>query len=44
MTLVCANKREDSQGARSDLFERRRKLMDEWSEYLAGRGDDPALG
>ncbi|MDE2981899.1 MAG: tyrosine-type recombinase/integrase [Gemmatimonadota bacterium] len=25
--------------ARSDLFERRRVLMEQWSEYLAGRGD-----
>ena len=24
--------------ARSDLFERRRRLMDEWSGYLAGEG------
>ena len=24
--------------ARSDLFERRRRLMDDWSEYLAGEG------
>ena len=24
--------------ARSDLFERRRKLMAEWADYLAGRG------
>ena len=23
--------------ARSDLFERRRRLMDDWSEYLDGR-------
>ena len=28
--------------ARSDLFERRRLLMDDWSRYLAqGSGDDP---
>ena len=27
--------------ARSDLFERRRVLMDDWARYLAqGRGDD----
>ena len=27
--------------ARSDLFERRRTLMDEWARYLAqGRGED----
>ncbi|MDE0257822.1 MAG: site-specific integrase, partial [Gammaproteobacteria bacterium] len=24
--------------ARSDLFERRRVLMEQWAEYLAGRG------
>jgi len=24
--------------ARSDLFERRRDLMERWAEYLAGRG------
>ena len=24
--------------ARSDLFERRRKLMAEWADYLVGRG------
>ena len=24
--------------ARSDLFERRRRLMDDWAEYLAGKG------
>ena len=29
--------------ARSDLFERRRLLMDDWAEYLAGerRPEDP---
>ena len=26
--------------ARSDLFERRRRLMDDWAEYLAGRPED----
>jgi len=26
--------------ARSDLFERRRLLMDDWAEYLAGRPED----
>ena len=28
--------------ARSDLFERRRRLMDDWADYLAGgsRGSD----
>ena len=25
--------------ARSDLFERRRRLMDDWASYLAGRDD-----
>ena len=29
--------------ARSDLFERRRVLMDDWAGYLAqGTGEDPA--
>ena len=32
---VVANQTEAAY-ARSDLFERRRRLMDEWSEYLAG--------
>ena len=28
--------------ARSDLFECRRRLMDDWARYLAeGTGDDP---
>ena len=27
--------------ARSDLFERRRLLMDDWAAYLDGRADDP---
>ena len=27
--------------ARSDLFERRRLLMDDWAAYLDGRPDDP---
>ena len=26
--------------ARSDLYERRRVLMEQWAEYLAGRGAD----
>ena len=26
--------------ARSDLFERRRRLMDDWADYLAGRTRD----
>ena len=31
--------------ARSDLFERRRRLMDDWSSYLGGihRPDNPPL-
>ena len=30
--------------ARSDLFERRRVLMDDWARYLAqGSGEDPEL-
>ena len=27
---------------RTDLFERRRRLMDEWAEYLAGRRESTA--
>ena len=27
--------------ARTDLFERRRRLMDDWSAYLNGRADEP---
>ena len=34
---VVQNKVEDAY-ARSDLFERRRRLMDDWSAYLAGEG------
>ena len=31
--------------ARSDLFERRRRLMGEWADYLDGRGQvSPLLG
>ena len=30
--------------ARSDLFERRRRLMDEWAAYLAGERQRPAAG
>ena len=29
---------------RSDLFERRRRLMDDWASYLAGEGRDPEGG
>ena len=25
--------------ARSDLFERRRRLMDDWSDYISGNGE-----
>ena len=28
--------------ARSDLFERRRLLMDEWAAYVGGQADDSA--
>ena len=30
--------------ARSDLFERRRRLMDDWADYLAGPGRGPQAG
>ncbi len=36
-THVVQNKVEAAY-ARSDLFERRRLLMDDWVEYLAGKG------
>ena len=36
---VVANKVEAAY-RRTDLFERRRRLMDEWAEYLAGRRAD----
>ena len=29
---------------RTDLFERRRRLMDDWASYLAGESRDPAAG
>ena len=29
--------------ARSDLFERRRRLMDDWADYLAGPTRDRAV-
>ncbi len=29
---------------RTDLFERRRRLMDDWADYLAGESRDPAAG
>ena len=29
---------------RTDLFERRRRLMDDWADYLAGENRDPAAG
>ena len=28
----------------SDLFERRRRLMDDWASYLAGEGREPEAG
>ena len=36
LTHVVQNKVEAAY-RRSDLFERRRRLMDDWAEYLAGR-------
>ena len=36
LTNVVQNKVEAAY-ARSDLFERRRRLMGDWAEYLAGR-------
>ena len=29
---------------RSDLFERRRRLMDDWAAYLAGKSQEPEAG
>ena len=29
---------------RTDLFERRRRLMDDWASYLAGESRQPAAG
>ena len=29
---------------RTDLFERRRRLMDDWAAYLAGERRDPEAG
>ena len=29
---------------RTDLFERRRRLMDDWAAYLAGERRDPEVG
>ncbi|MDE2925523.1 MAG: hypothetical protein OXT71_03900 [Acidobacteriota bacterium] len=29
---------------RTDLFERRRRLMDDWADYMAGESRDPAAG
>ena len=29
---------------RTDLFERRRRLMDDWASYLAGESRQPASG
>ena len=29
---------------RTDLFERRRQLMDDWAAYLAGDSHDPEAG
>ena len=29
---------------RTDLFERRRRLMDDWTAYLAGESRDPEVG
>ena len=40
--VVC--NRVEAAYARSDLFERRRVLMDDWARYLAGEGREPEAG